>query len=322
MNSKRQTIALLLLGLTGAFASLAFSAVTNAVFSKTASVFVVPIIWFFFLLTVFALGAVLWQETVYRSLGSVFLYLPSLFFAPSLIHLGIIVFAALVTFIALIRIGREFGERTHVSIYRGVTVGFAQTIFALTLVVSSQYYQHVNTLSWDELVPSFDLAEGTGAWLLRTASKFSPSLAALQNRDLSVDSFLQEIKPVVMLENGNIVDRGVNEALRQAEVLRSKTELSKLLGREVAGNENMNAVLSEVLRKKMIAFVSGSEKKTSLSVPFLPFILAILLFFTVYPLGSILGAGALSFAALVFSGLVRGRMIEVKLVPTEREVII
>lgn len=322
MNSKRQTISFFLLGLTGLFAVLAFSAVADAVFSKTASVFLVPAVWFFILLIVFSLGAVLWQQTMQRSIGSVLLFLPSLFFAPSIIHAGSVILGACIVLIALIRIDREFSERTHVSMYRSVTVGFAHIIFALALVISSQYYQHANTLTWDELVPSFDLAEGTGAWLLRTAGQFSPSLASLQNRNLSVDSFLQEVKPVVMLENGNVVDRGINEALRQAEALRSKAELSRLLGREVTGNESINEVLSEVLRKKVIAFVSGNDQKSSPSVPFLPFILAILLFFTVYPFGSIIGAAALSLAALIFSALVRARVIEIKLVPAEREIIV
>lgn len=322
MNSKRQIISLLLLGLTALFAALAFSSVADAVFSKTASVFLVPAVWFLLLLTVFVLGTVLWQQTIHRTFGSALLLSSSLFFAPSVIHAGIVILGMIIVFIALIRIEREFSERTHISIYRGVTVGFAQIVFALALVISSQYYQHTNTLTWDELVPSFDLAEGTGAWFLRTAGQFSPSLATLQNRNLSVDSFLQEVKPVVMLENGNMVDRGINEALRQAEVLRSKSELSRLLGREVAGNESINEVLTEVLRKKMIAFVSGSEKRSSSAVPFLPFVLAILLFLTVYPFGSIIGTIALSMAALIFAGLIRSRVIEVKVVSAEREIIV
>lgn len=322
MTSKRQAIALTLLFLVGIFSWFAFSAVMNAVFTKSASVFVVPVIWFFLLLAAFALASILWQEGVYRSIGSVVFLLPSLFFAPSLSHLGIIAIAAIFVFIGLVRIGREIEERIRISIYRAVGVGFAQVLFALTLVISSQYYHNVNTLSWDELVPNFDLAEGTGAWLLRTASRFSPSLSALQNRDLSVDSFLEELKPVVMLEDGNVVERGMSGALRQAEMLRSKAELSKLLGREVAGTENMNAVLSEVLRKKTVAFVSGREDRASSSVPFLPFFLSILLFFTVYPLGSIIGSFALSLATVIFFALVRAKMIEIKRVPAERELIV
>ncbi len=322
MTSKRQIIALILLFLVGLFSWFAFSSVTNAVFSKTASVFIVPVIWFFLLLTAFSLASILWQESVYRSIGSVLFLLPSLFFAPSLAHLGIIALGALFVFIGLIRIDREIGERVRISIYRAVGVGFAQVLFALTLVISSQYYHNVNTLSWDELVPNFDLAEGTGAWLLRTASQFSPSLSTLQDRNLSVDSFLEELRPVVMLENGNVVERGVTGVLRQAEIIRSKAELSKLLGREVAGTENMNAVLSEVLRKKVIAFVSGREEKASNPVPFLPFFLSILLFFTVYPLGSIIGSFSLSLATVIFLALIRAKMIEVKRVPAEREIIV
>lgn len=324
MASKRQAIALTLLFLTAVFSSFAYSAVMSAVFTKDASVFVVPIVWFFLLLMVFVLGSVLWQETASRAIGSIVFLSPSIFFAPSLPHLGIIFLGSVITFVGLIRIEKEFAERTKVSIYRGVGVGFAQVIFALTLVVSSQYFHHVNSLTWDELVPSFDLAEGTGAFLLRTASALSPSLSALQDRNLSVDSFLQELKPVSVVGETSALEKGVSEALRQAEIFRSKTELSRLLGREVSGDENMNAVLSEVLRKKLIAFVSGrSEQSASTNpVPFLPFFLTILLFLTVYPLGALLGSLSLSFASLIFHFFIRSGLIVLKRVPVEREIIV
>lgn len=323
MSSQRQVIALVILFAVAFVAYFGFSSVMDAVLLTGASVFLAPIAWFFLAITLFSVGAVIWRERTYQSVGSALLVLPSFFFAPTLTHAAILVVASLLIFSGLIRIGHELASRLRLSLYRSVFVGMSQIILACSLVISSQYYTHIEPLPWNRLVPSFDLAEGTGAWLLRIAGTFSPSLASLQNRDLSVDEFLTDLRPVVEVGGSTeTVSNGIGEAVRQAEILRSKIELSRLLGREVGGTESMNEILSEVLRKKIVAFVSGNTAETTGSVPFLPFFLAILLFFTIYPVGSLLAPFALSLAAVLFALLVRSGFVVIKKVPAEQDVLV
>lgn len=323
MSSQRQIIALVILFIVAFVAYFGFSSVMDAVLVAGASVFLAPIAWFFLVITLFSVGAVVWRERNYQVTGSILLVLPSFFFAPTLSHAAIVVVAALLIFGGLIRISHELAVRIRFSLYRSVFVGLSQIVLACSLVISSQYYTHIEPLPWNRLVPSFDLAEGTGAWLFRIAGTFSPSLASLQNRDLSVDEFLTELRPVVEVGGSTeTVSNGIGEAVRQAEILRSKIELSRLLGREVGGTESMNEILSEALRKKVVAFISGNTAETTGTVPFLPFFLAILLFFTIYPVGSLLAPFALSLAAAVFALLVRAEFITVKKIPAEQEVLV
>ncbi|TXH06696.1 MAG: hypothetical protein E6Q06_05150 [Candidatus Moraniibacteriota bacterium] len=324
MSSQRQVIALITLCLVSLVSYFCFSSVMDAALLNGASIFFSPIVWFLPLITLFSVGAIVWRERPYQVAGSILFVLPSLFFAPTLVHVAILSLAAILVFSGLVRIGHELASRIHFSLRRVVFVGMSQVILALSLVISSQYYAHVESFSWDRLVPSFDLAEGTGAWVLRIAGKFSPSLASLRDRDLSVDEFLAELRPAIgVASSTEAVSNGVGEAFRQAEMLRSKVELSRLLGREVGGGESMNEILSEVLRKKIIAFVSGNSAGTGEhQVPFLPFFLSILLFFTIYPIGSLLAPIALSLAAILFAFLVRMGLIAIKRVATEQDVII
>lgn len=322
MLLKRQDIAILSLSLAAIAAYFGFSSVTDAVLVEGASTFVAPMAWFLVVLTLFSIGSLTWRERGYQWAAGLVLVIPSLFFALTIPHLGVVVIAGLFIFFGIHRIGRELDARIRVSLYRPVSVGIPQVVLALSLAISSQYYAQINTFSWDQLVPSFDLAEGAGAWMLRAAGKLSPSLTALQNRDLSVDAFLSELRPIVEVgETGETLGAGVGEAVRQAEMMRSKMELSHLLGREVGGEESVNAILSEVLRKKMIAFVTkGTSDSTP--VPFLPFFLALLLFFTVYPFGALLVPIALWLATGIFTFLVRSHGIELRSVPAERESIV
>lgn len=323
MSSQRQIISLILLFVVAFVAYFGFSSVMDAALLAGASVFLAPIAWFFLALTLFSVGAVLWRERNSQMIGSSLLVFPSFFFAPTLAHTAILAVATLLIFGSLVRIGHELAARIRFSLYRSVCIGMSQIVLACSLVISSQYYTHIEPLPWNRLVPSFDLAEGTGAWILRIAGTFSPSLASLQNRDLSVDEFLTELRPVVEV-NGSTetLSNGLSGAVRQAEILRSKIELSRLLGREVGGTESMNQILSEALRKKIVTFVSGNTTETTGTASFLPFFLAILLFFTVYPVGSILAPLAISLAAASFLLLVRAGFIVIKKVPAEQDVLI
>ncbi len=323
MSSQRQVIALVTLSSVAFVSYFAFSSVMDAVLLTGASVFLAPIAWFFLAITLFSVGTIIWRERPYQIIGSVLLVFPSFFFAPTLAHAAVLSVAALLVFGGLVRIGHELASRLHFSLYRSVFIGMSQFILALSFVISSQYYAHVESLPWNRLVPSFDLAEGTGAWVLRVAGTFSPSLASLRDRDLSVDEFLTELRPVVEVGGPTeTASNGIGEAVRQAEILRSKLELSRLLGREVGGRESMNEILSEVLRKKIVAFVSGSPSGTASQVPFLPFFLAILLFFTIYPVGSLIAPLALFLSAALFALLVRAGFVVLKKVPAERDVIV
>ncbi len=322
MLSRRPIIALVLLFAVAGVAYLGFSAVADAVRVDGASVFVAPALWFFMALVLFALGALAWRERAYQLVASTVLVAPSLLFALTLTHAAVTLIASLSLFVGLLHVNHELGARIRLSLYRSVAVGMTPILLAVSLAISSQYYAHINTLAWDQLVPSFDLAEGSGAWLLRVAGTLSPSLATLQDRNLSVDTFLSELRPAIEVGGpGEVLSTRVGEAVRQAEIIRSKIELSRLLGRNVSGDESMNAILSEVLRKKTVAFVSGNATDTA-KVPFLPFFLAILLFFTVFPIGSLLAPPALSLATLLFAFLVRSGVVTLKHVTVEQDVIV
>ncbi|MFZ1654556.1 MAG: hypothetical protein WBO92_01020 [Candidatus Moraniibacteriota bacterium] len=322
MLSRRPIIALVLLFAAAGVTYFGFSSVTDAVLVEGASVFVAPAAWFFIALILFAIGALVWRERAYQLVASVVLVAPSFFFTPTLVHAAVILIASLSLFIGLLHVSRELGARVRLSLYRSVAVGMSPIILAVSLVISSQYYAHINTLAWDQLVPSFDLAEGSGAWLLRIAGTLSPSLATLQDRNLSVDTFLSELRPAIEVGGPEeTLSNGVGEAVRQAELIRSKMELSRLLGRSVSGDESMNSILSEALRKKTVAFVSGDATDAA-KVPFLPFFLSILLFFTVFPIGSLLAPPALSLATVIFAFLVRSGFVTLKHVTVEQDVIV
>ncbi len=282
---------------TGVFSLGAWHALSRAVLVEEASSFLVPTLWFTVLFLFLLTGAMLWQEKQFAVLAAFFLVIPSLFEALSPWHALLVTISGILVYFGLRRIQHELDERLHLSVRRSLLSGMTLLVFGVTITLSSQYFVHVETLSWERLVPSFDLAEGTGPLLLRMIKPLYPGIDTLQDRSVTVDSFLREVQ----VRNETPVMNApleVQNMFWEQELTRTKKELGRLLGREVVGTENMQTILAEVLRKKTVALFPNEDSK--LPIPILPFFLSLLLFLTLYPLLAFLVPLVGLLAALLF----------------------
>lgn len=278
--SQRQKLALVLLFGLGVFSVGAWEAFARGVLVEDASSFLVPALWFTPLFLFLLLGSILWQEKTFLITGSILVVVPSIWQAMTISHAVIVIFSSLLILMGLLRIQSELTARVRLSIRRSIGAGMTLLLFGMTITLSSQYFVHVQSLSWERLVPSFDLAEGVGPLLLRVLRPISPELGQLQDTTVTVDSFLTEVQNKDNLDLP--LSAGMTSQFWNEELQRTKRELGRLLGREVSGTENMQAILSEVLRKKTIAFFSNETQ--NLPIPVLPLFLSLLLFLTLYPL--------------------------------------
>lgn len=279
-SARKKLAVAFLIGL-GIFSFGAWHALSRAVLVEEASSFLVPILWFVPLFLFLLTGAILWQEKEFSVLAAFFLVTPSLIEALSPWHALLVLISGLLVFSGLRRIQHELAERLHLSVRRSLLAGMTLLVFGVSIVLSSQYFVHAETLSWERLVPSFDLAEGTGPFLLRMMKPFYPGIDTLQDKTVTVDSFLREVQVRNETPAMN-APLEVQNMFWEQELARTKKELGRLLGREVIGTENMQAILAEVLRKKTVALFSQESGK--LPIPILPFFLSFLLFLTLYPL--------------------------------------
>lgn len=295
----------------------AWYAIERAVSVPEASHFLIPLLWFFVVCSVFLLGALFWQERALSFLGALFLMVPSAMQEVSWIHGGIVLLAIVLVYRSLRRIQEEMSERIFLSVRRILSAGLGMIVLAISLVISSQYYFNIRTSPWEDLVPNFDFAQGAAPLVWRTVQPLSPELARLGDTTVTVDTFLREVK---LRQQGESLSQGpTDDVLWEAELARTKNELGRLLGREVLGTENMQTLLSEALHRKLLALFSSQHEK--LPVPLLPLFLTILIFLTVYPLMAFLLPGITAFVAVLFQLLRRLRVVRVTTVVGEREVI-
>ncbi|MEP7162647.1 MAG: hypothetical protein ABI747_02685 [Candidatus Moraniibacteriota bacterium] len=326
--SRRQLMGIGLFFPLALFSYFSWRSVFEAALLPGGSTFFLPLFYFSLLIVLFALGSVLWEGRSFPLLAAAIVFLPGLFFASSIAHflfMGVGVFFA---YHAIGKVQHELHERVHLSFRRSILFGLPVFLLGLSIVLSSQYYVHAQALSWERLVPSFDLGEGTGAWVLRVMGPLYPPLRTLQNEEVTVDTFLKEMRTndsgkipdeelplevkAILEEQGiQIESLSQNPALQEAILAGQRENFSKLLGRQVGGDEKMGTVLSEVLRKKTLTFISGTQEYRGLPVPVLPFILSVLLFLTVYPTASFLLPIWSGVAHLLFLFLLRIRVIQI-----------
>lgn len=296
--SSRQKLSIALLILLALLSWVSWQILERAVLVEGASNFMLPSLTVLGMLLLLFAGSIVWQELSFRWLAASFLVLPSMLVTLSWSH-GIMMLVALgLVYVGLSRIQEELRERIHLAIRKSIWLGSAPLLLAMSLLLSSQYYAHVSQLSWDRLVPSFNLAEGIGPLMIRLITPFYPDMQKLSNTQVTVDEFLEEVQTKERSTWETQIPVSLQQPFLQHELHRTKSEFSRLLGREISGDESMQALVAEIIEQKTLSLLV-KEQPTS-SVPILPLVLTALLFLTVYPIMTFLAPLVTLVAILLF----------------------
>ena len=329
--TKRDIVGIFLLFFVGLLALGAWRAFFMVMVTPGVSDIWQPMPWFALLATFFFLGTAVWKTPAFQGAGSVLLFIPGFFFIVAWEYVVVSVIAMGLVFWSATDITHEFKERLHFRFFRSIRAGQFFFVAGLALSLSGGYYVFLKQASWEELVPRFRIGEEMTAVIFKTVAFVNPSFATLAEGDATVDEFLLsfevndredpalvdlgnllsgdapdtlEISPEVI---GYLEERGIrlniNMSPETKEMLflqSGREQIAGLAGRPVEGNEKISDILSIALQRKLIGFLG--EQKTTEHIPSqaVPFFLALLLFFTLLPVISILGLLCILMAELLF----------------------
>jgi hypothetical protein len=288
----------------------------------------------------FFLGALLWHERYERILGATLPFLPVIFFAQELVIVLAVMGAILLTYLAIHLIRKEKSERIRFQYFRVGQAGQVYIVTALALTISVAYFTLIRQASWEELVPKLRLGESTTTVLLRTLSTWQPALASVKSEELTVDEYLMSLteEPATPEQSKRNDDQllslevslvpGIEENLRAAGLtladVRNSPQAERvylesghrhftwLVGGEVRGDEPINAVMSQVIQRKIIRTLDGTDQASRLSSDTVPTAIAVVLFLALIPLGTVLGYLWLSVGYLFFLLLLRTNQLEIR----------
>lgn len=264
------------------------------------------LVWFSFLGASFLLGTVVWRGFRFQLFGVLALLLPSLLFVHEWYYFVIIFLSGTLAFLSIRFTEQEIADRIRFHFFRSVRAGSFLFILALSLALSGTYFASIQQESWEELVQRFSVGEGTATAVFKTSAYFYPEWKSLATEGTTVDEFLLSLKkdetlpPEVFSEAltsptlsdylkqgmlGQVLDE---KAVSQELYLRAgRDQIASLLGRSVSGEEKIADVFSLAVQRKIITVLSGEQVSEHFSPTIIPFVLTLLLFFTLLPLGSL-----------------------------------
>lgn len=330
----------------------AFYSISRAIRISEASTWLVPMFWIFiFLLSTLLIG-ILVRSRVLAELVVSFSVLVSFLFVLETMHLAISILAISMVLAGLHAIKKDLDLNVKISLWKSLYLGKFKIVLALAVLISSQYYFTVKSMEGMVNVPRFNVSEITDPLVMPILGVINPEFSQAGKQGLTVDQFIIQTQQNQQLEDESVFNeelieanmpQGLNENQKQilkqqalAEIADAKTKMleqnhelilqegrkqfSKMMGRNVEGNEQISSVFSGMINDKINAYFQP-VKEGGRQSSFYPLVLSMILFLTIWPLGSLLSTICFGVTILFFRLFVKFGLVEIKKVMVEREMI-
>lgn len=327
--------------------------VHRAAMVPDSSIWLIPIIIFSFYMIFLCLAAVLVGRIIEVEIVAAISLFSSLIFAYSLWHFSITAFCAVLVLSGIRNIHKDLELNVKVDLWKSLGTAKSRIILALAIMVSSQYLFMVKGSEMESAMIKLDLKPITSEVIGPVMGFVNPNFKKIQEDGITVDQFIiesQKQNTELFAENEeDLIDEEVlrdlpekqreefkqeilKQITQQAEQMREENlavilesgreELSQMVGRKVAGDENITDVFAGFVDERIDNFfqpqIEGDGSHSSLFV----YIMTVLLFLTILPLGSIIMIFCFVIAVLAFKLLLRFGIVSIEKMQVEREVIV
>jgi len=343
-----------LIFLTLLMSFLAWQSVDQAINVSGSSIWGAPVILFSLLFIFLYLSIVLIRRILFLQLMIGAIFLLNLVFAFSLSHILIIMLAYLLATWSVLRIKRDLRLNVKVSLWKSIRMGSAWILLALAIVITSQYYYEIKNKNSELVIPQINIDEASGGLTSKFLSAINPEFKDLDQDGLTVDQLIVQIQKKQnpeqeanvpsetlaqideMIENSGVAlspeqkkelrdntlaKIGASSAEQDKLILQEgRKKFSEIAGTTIKGDEKVSQVLSDVVNQKINQYLGSGLDDSQKSSP-LPFIMAIGLFLTILPLGSLLNTLWILIVAAIVWIFIKSNLISIARVPVEMEVI-
>lgn len=315
---KRDILKYSLVVFTLVFAFLFWRSLDQSINLAGASTWLLPIAWFSLFFIAFALAIILIKERLIveiLSLASLFL---SLLFLLNFWQALAIVLGVLIASLGLAKIRYDLKLNIKVSLWKSIRSGSAFLIFAASLAVTSFYYLSIKDASFQQLVPKFKIQGLTSTLTSQLLSAANPNFKNVDTNGMTVDDL------ILTTQKKQLGDAGLpalnSDSLNQVILAEGRQQMSSMTGLPLTGEEKVSDVISGVINKKIETYIAP-DLLNGKAFPFIPAVMAFILFLTLVPLGSFLSVFWILLIQLVFFLLVKADIIGIAKIPSEVEVI-
>lgn len=335
-------------------AFLACLAVDRAVHVTGASIWSAPIIWFSVFFILIYVNIIILKRKYILELIFLGVFFMSFAFTQEFRHLGILVLVNLLAYWGLARIRKDLELNIKISLLKSIRMGSSLLLLAIALMISSQYYFAVKKFDSERLIPQFRATSMTGNATSKILAWLSPDLKNLDQDSLTVDQFILQIQSDQEQQSAQDMDSQIEEMIEvsnpdmtdtqkkllkedmikqssiasieiknkqeQLIIQEGRKKFSELAGQQLSGKEKVSDILADIVNRKINQYfnpgLNGEQKKSPL-----PIIMAVGLFLTIWPLGSVLNIAWMLLAELIVRTFIKTNLIHINKIPVEMEVI-
>ena len=349
---KRRTLESILISITMITGFLSWFVVDRAITVVDSSTWAIPILCFSLYIIAICLSIILVRDTLLLELALLASMLLSFIFVRDIFHIFGIIIATYCIAMSTHKIRRDLDLNVKVSLWKSLHVGRVMLLLALSITVTSQYYVTIGKTDGEKNIPQFDLSLISSKVVMPMLATFNPSFKMITDDELTVDQFILQAQDD-MSPNGQtdsleeLIEEQLPQSLTPEEKEQIKAQemekiaaaqsqmkqknkelilgegrrqLATMVGHEISGQEKISAVFTGLINKKMNDYFRPDVTQGKKHSPF-PIILALILFLTVYPIGSILSNIWFLITKLVFSLLLKMKVIKINSITVEKQVI-
>lgn len=340
-----------------AFAFFAWRSVDRAINLANVSTWAAPIIWFSLFLITFSLCAVFVKEASVMAIITLVASLLSAIFAFSLVHLIFIALGSLCLISAAKKIRKDLSLNIKVDFWKTIRDGSTYIILAIAIIISSQYYFEVRYSGIGKIIPKFQMNGFFSSVAPKILSSINPKFKGLDNENLTVDQFILETQSeqnneqAIQENSGDQIDKMIddqygknlrlakrneikkqyltklsessNEIASQNQDLilqQGRSQLEGVTGFPLTGQEKIYDIFVRVINDRINSYITPNFSDQN-NFPVLPLVIAIVLFITIFYLGSFLSPVLIFLANIVFRILLKTKVIKISKVQIEAEII-
>ena len=284
--------------------------------------------------------------------GGVFLaFAPSVFFVQDVLFVVLAIAGVALSIMGLSQMRQDTKSNIHIHVGRSMQHGLGRIVFSFSLVIASFYYMQIRTVSGEELLQKLAIDTTSHAVLTQVLGMVNPDFRKANQENVTVDEFLlafqknqsanevavpipsdiellqmegmtpadpRATQTLIQIKKG-LKDNAVAIDTRGLVLDQGRKQLSDIVGKPLSGEESIADVLAQVINQRIRTYFQPTvANSTSL---LLPFVLAVILFVTLWSLGAILTVVWRIITGAAFSFCRRVGVLEIKKVMVEQEVI-
>lgn len=333
-----------------------WQSVDKAINVTGSSDFLFPAIYFsFFFISIYLSSIFIKEGSILQVLILVSFFVGFVFTFESW-HLAAILFSIILAYIGIYKIRRDMEQNIKISLGKAVNAGKQYIIIGVAIIISCQYFLTIKDKDFQYVIPRIQSSKSFDIITSKALGMINPDFKNISEKNITVDDFIIETQkkkieeenlsaiPEERISNtiaGRIEEfdsyekkeeikketeenlKNINNKLlennQQIILEESRKSLSQMVGKELTGQEKISDIFPQMINKKITDYFNPQMAKNT-NLPLLPMVLAIILFLTIVPAGSILNIFWILVVRLIFWILVKSKVITINKVQRDIEI--